>query len=241
MSVLKLESVSKKYVKTVVLKDINISVEKGKIYGLLGPNGAEKTTLFRIIAGLTKPNSGRILIDDSDENISEKRRKISFMIESPYLDFEMTAEENLHMMELIRDMKAHNGVKEVLDIVGLGDTGNKKVGKFSLGMKQRLGIAMALVLNPELMILDEPINGLDPIGVYEMRELLRKINRDTGMTIILSSHILGELDQLATDYILINRGRMIEQTTAEKIHKYGDLESYFIKKVGEMNEKSDKM
>lgn len=236
MSILKLESISKKYVKTTVLEDINITIEKGKIYGLMGPNGAGKTTLFRIIAGLTKPNTGRILINDSDENISEKRCKFSFMIEQPYLDFDMTAEENLHMMEYIRNIKVHNGVNEVLDIVGLGDTGNKKVGKFSLGMKQRLGIAMALISNPELMILDEPINGLDPIGVYELRELLRKINCDTGMTIILSSHILGELDQLATDYLLINRGRMIEQTTAEKIHEYGDLESYFIKKVGEMNE-----
>lgn len=232
MNVLELDNVSKKYGATTVLEDVNFCVKKGSICGLIGPNGAGKTTLFRILSGLTDASSGSISINGHKDNIKEERKKISFMIEQPYLDYDMTAKENLEMLKYIRNITDTQRFDEILDLVGLQNVGKKRVGKYSLGMKQRLGLAMALVSEPEMIVLDEPVNGLDPMGVVEMRELLKKINKDMKVTIILSSHILSELDQLATDYILINNGRIIEQITADKLHKKGNLESYYIQKIG---------
>jgi len=233
--ILTITDVSKKYGNEEVLNKISINIQKGGLYGLIGPNGAGKSTLFKILAGLVEPDSGQITID-GDSNIADKRKQMGFMIEQPYLDFDLSARENLELLCCIKNVDKKD-IDYVLNAVQLADTEKKKVGKFSLGMKQRLGIAMALIGNPNLLVLDEPINGLDPIGVIEMRNLIKKLNQDMGITVILSSHILSELDQLATDYIIINKGNIIEEVSADNIRNEGNIEEYFIKKIGMQNGK----
>lgn len=233
--ILTITDVSKKFGNEEVLNKISINIQKGRLYGLIGPNGAGKSTLFKILAGLVEPDSGQITID-GDSNIADKRKQMGFMIEQPYLDFDLSARENLELLCCIKNVDKKD-IDYVLNAVQLADTEKKKVGKFSLGMKQRLGIAMALIGNPNLLVLDEPINGLDPIGVIEMRNLIKKLNQDMGITVILSSHILSELDQLATDYIIINKGNIIEEVSADNIRNEGNIEEYFIKKIGMQNGK----
>ena len=227
--VLKTYKVSKKYKDQIAVDNVNMTIRKGDIYGFIGQNGAGKTTLIRLITGLAHKTSGEIELfgGSSEEELNKGREFIGSLIESPAFYANMTARENLEVSRLVRNIPNKESIDEVLNLVGLKDTGKKKVKDFSLGMRQRLGIANALLGNPKLLILDEPINGLDPKGIIEIRELLKKINREKDITILISSHILGELSELATTYGIISHGKLIEEITAkqlaEKCRQYIDL------------------
>jgi ABC-type multidrug transport system ATPase subunit len=202
----------------VVLDRVSLAVEEGSIYGFLGPNGAGKTTTLRLILGLLKRQHGRISIfgNDFETNRIETLRKIGSMIESPSIYSHLTAEENLRVLQTIY-RTSDRRTREVLDLVGLADRGNKKAGQFSLGMKQRLAIAVALLPEPKLLILDEPTNGLDPNGIIEIRELLRSLNREHRITILISSHLLSEIDRLVSHIGIINKGHMLFQGTLDDL------------------------
>ena len=227
--VLKTYKVSKKYKDQIAVDNVNMTIRKGDIYGFIGQNGAGKTTLIRLITGLAHKTSGEIELfgGSSEAELNKGREFIGSLIESPAFYANMTARENLEVSRLVRNIPNKESIDEVLNLVGLKDTGKKKVKDFSLGMRQRLGIANALLGNPKLLILDEPINGLDPKGIIEIRELLKKINREKDITILISSHILGELSELATTYGIISHGKLIEEITAkqlaEKCRQYIDL------------------
>ena len=214
--------------KKVVLKTYNIT-KKYDIYGFIGQNGAGKTTLIRLITGLIHKSGGEIeLLGANEENeLNKARTMVGSLIETPSFYTNMTARENLEVSRLVRNIPGKKCIDEVLELVGLKDVEKKKVKNFSLGMRQRLGIANALMGNPKLLILDEPINGLDPMGIVEIRELLKKINKEKDMTILISSHILSELSELATTYGIISNGKLIEEITAkqlsEKCRQYIDL------------------
>ena len=200
------------------MDNISLRVEQGGIYGFLGPNGAGKTTTLRLILGLLKKQGGSIDIFGKtfDNNRVEILRNIGSLIESPSIYGHLTAVENLRLLQKIYQCPKQR-IVEVLELVGLAGTGNKKAGQFSLGMKQRLSIAVALLHNPSLLILDEPTNGLDPNGIIEIRELLRTLNRECGITIVISSHLLSEIDKLVSHIGIINRGRMIFQGTLDEL------------------------
>ena len=217
--VLKTHNLTKKYGNQMANDNINITVKKGDIYGLIGRNGAGKTTLMRMVIGLNHKTSGDLELfgESSEEGINEGRGMIGSLIESPAFYGNMTARENLEVSRLVRNIAGKKCIEDVLDLGGLKDTGKKKVKNFSLGMKQRLGIANALLGNPKLLILDEPINGLDPMGIVEMRELFKKINKEKGTTILISSHILGELSELATCYGIINNGKLVEEISVNEL------------------------
>ncbi|MBC5625267.1 ATP-binding cassette domain-containing protein [Clostridium sp. NSJ-49] len=228
--VLKTHDITKKYGKQLSNDKVNMTIKKGEIYGLIGQNGAGKTTLIRMITGLSHKSSGDIeLFGKSSENeLDDARTMIGSLIETPAFYGNMTARENLEVSRLVRNIAGKSCIDEVLNLVGLSDTGKKKVKNFSLGMRQRLGIANALLGNPRLLILDEPINGLDPMGIVEIRELLKKVNKEKDVTILISSHILGELSELATCYGIINKGKLVEEISAdelsEKCKQYIELE-----------------
>lgn len=212
------DSLTKRYKNHNVVNCVDIHIKKGDIYGLIGRNGAGKTTLLKMISGLASPSEGQIyLFGKSGKGLCEVRNKVGSHIESPGLYPEMSAFKNLKCKCIQRNINSDSYIKDLLDLVGLGDTGNKKAGRFSLGMKQRLGIAMALVGNPELLVLDEPINGLDPQGIKEIREILIKLNRERGITIIISSHILDELARVATDYGIIHNGELLKEIAADDL------------------------
>ena len=217
--ILKTYNITKKYGNQLAVDNVNMTIKKGEIYGFIGQNGAGKTTLIRLITGLIHKSAGEIeLLGANGENeLNKARTMIGSLIETPSFYTNMTARENLEVSRLVRDIPGKKCVDEVLDLVGLKDVEKKKVKNFSLGMRQRLGIANALMGNPKLLILDEPINGLDPMGIIEIRELLKKINKEKDMTILISSHILGELSQLATCYGFINDGKLVEEISAEKL------------------------
>lgn len=219
--VLKTHGITKKYGSQLSNDDININVRKGDIYGLIGKNGAGKTTLIRVITGLAHKTSGHIELfgRSGERELNDARTMIGSLIESPSFYPNMTARENLEVSRIFRNIAGKECIEEVLQLVGLSDTGKKKVKNFSLGMKQRLGIANALLGNPKLLILDEPINGLDPMGIVEIRELLKKLNREKDMTIIISSHILGELSELATCYGIMSEGKLIEEISEETLNE----------------------
>lgn len=219
--VLKTYNISKKYGNQVSNDKISITIKKGEIYGLIGKNGAGKTTLFRIITGLSHKSSGNLeMFGKSEEkDLNTARTMIGSLIESPAFYKNMTARENLEVSRLVRNIAGKECIDEVLELVGLSDTNKKKVKNFSLGMRQRLGIANALLGNPKLLILDEPINGLDPMGIVEIRELLKKINKEKDVTILISSHILGELSELATNYGIINNGRLVEEISVDELNE----------------------
>lgn len=227
--ILKTYKITKKYGDQVVVNNINMTIKKGEIYGFIGQNGAGKTTLIRLITGLIHKSAGEIeLLGASGENeLNKARTMVGSLIETPSFYDNMTARENLEVSRLIRNIPGKKCIDDVLELVGLKDVEKKKVKNFSLGMKQRLGIANALMGNPKLLILDEPINGLDPIGIVEIRELLKKINKEKDMTILISSHILSELSELATTYGIIAKGKLIEEITveqlSEKCRQYIDL------------------
>ncbi len=202
----------------IVLEEIDLQVPQGSIYGFLGPNGAGKTTTLRLILGLLKKQRGTIAIfGQSLETCRvEILRRVGVLIETPSLYDHLTARENLTLLQNIYQCP-DDRIHQVLEQVGLSATGSKKVGRFSLGMKQRLGIAVALLHGPELLILDEPTNGLDPNGMIEMRDLLLRLNRENGLTILLSSHLLLEIEKLVTHLGIISRGRMVFQGTLDEL------------------------
>ena len=217
--ILKTYNITKKYGNQLAVDNVNMTIKKGEIYGFIGQNGAGKTTLIRLITGLIHKSAGEIeLLGANGENeLNKARTMIGSLIETPSFYTNMTARENLEVSRLVRDIPGKKCVDEVLDLVGLKDVEKKKVKNFSLGMRQRLGIANALMGNPKLLILDEPINGLDPMGIIEIRELLKKINKEKDMTILISSHILSELSELATTYGIISKGKLIEEITAKEL------------------------
>ncbi|MBE6856943.1 MAG: ABC transporter ATP-binding protein [Ruminococcus sp.] len=213
----------KNYGNTAVLKDVSISVKQGEIYGLVGKNGAGKTTLMKILLGLVPKTKGTVSLfgADDEKELLLQRRDIGAMIETPSFYPYMTAWDNLNYYRIQRGMKDTECIGRALRLVGLSDTGKKKFREFSLGMKQRLGLALALLHSPKLLILDEPINGLDPEGIVEVRELLENLNKNEGVTILISSHILGELSQLAQRYGFIDKGRLIKEADLAEIESSG--------------------
>ena len=220
--VLETNGLSKRYRDFTALNGLNMHIPKGSIYGFVGRNGAGKTTLIRLICGLQEPTSGSFILygaKNTDTKIERARRRMGAVVESPAVYPDMTAEENLRQQYLVLGMPSADGIAELLHLVGLDGTGKKKVKNFSLGMRQRLGIAVALAGNPDFLVLDEPVNGLDPQGIIEMRELILKLNREHGITVLISSHILDELSRLATHYGFIDGGRMVKEMSAEELEK----------------------
>ena len=209
----------KKYGAALALDNVDITIKRGEIYGLIGENGAGKTTLMRIMSGLVFKTSGEIsLFETSDKNsLAKQRQRIGFIVETPAIYPDMTATENLEVQRLQRGISGKACIEKALHMVGLTNTGTKKAKHFSLGMKQRLGLAAALLSEPEFLVLDEPVNGLDPTGIVEIREILKKLNNEHGTTILISSHMLGELYQLASCYGFIHEGKILEQITLAQL------------------------
>ncbi|MBO4319987.1 MAG: ATP-binding cassette domain-containing protein [Treponema sp.] len=228
---LELKNITKVYGRQHALSNVSFSMEKGRIYGFVGENGAGKTTAMRIITGLSNPTSGTVeLFGSSDKkSIAQNRKKLGCMIEGPVFEPSLDATENLRLYALLYGMKDFSIIPSLLERTGLSNTGNKKLRDFSLGMKQRLGIAASLISSPELLVLDEPVNGLDPLGMISVRKLLLSLQKDDGITIIISSHILAELQELATDYIFISEGKILSCVSAEKVLGGGmSLEDYYV-------------
>lgn len=195
-------------------------VPNGSIYGLVGRNGAGKTTLIRLIAGIQEPTSGEYTlygVKNTDKTIYKVRRHVGAVVETPSIYMDMTAEENLKVQYHVLGMPDYKGIPELLKLVDLTDRGKKKAKHFSLGMRQRLGIAVALCGSPDFLILDEPVNGLDPQGIVEIRELILKLNKEHQITILISSHILDELSKLATHYGFMDRGVMVREVSAREL------------------------
>jgi lantibiotic transport system ATP-binding protein len=215
------ENLSKSFGKEQAVSNINLKIRKGEIYGFLGPNGAGKTTTIRMLLGLMKPSSGTIKIFQKD--LMKERinilAKVGSLVENPSYYPHLTAYENLEALRKILGVPKSR-IDEVLDIVRLKDVADKKVKGFSLGMKQRLGIAASLLHNPELLILDEPTNGLDPSGIIEIRNLIKRLPSEYGMTIIISSHLLSEIDQMATQVGIVTKGKMIFQDSIEAMRRF---------------------
>ncbi len=218
--ILSTENLSKQYRDFKVLNRISMHVEKGAIYGFVGKNGAGKTTLIRIICGLQNPVSGKYTLygrEHTHKDIAISRRRMGAIIETPSIYLEMSAKENLREQYRILGLPSFEGIDELLELVGLKDTGKKKAKNFSLGMRQRLGIAVALAGNPDFLVLDEPVNGLDPQGIIEIRELILKLNREHQITVLISSHILDELSRLATHYGFIDNGTIMKEISAKEL------------------------
>ncbi|GGG01386.1 bacitracin ABC transporter ATP-binding protein [Paenibacillus albidus] len=219
--VLRTDSLTKSYRSSHALHEVSLTLEAGKIYGLIGQNGAGKTTFMRLVAGLGFPTSGSIELFGArgEKALQVERKRLGCMIEHPSLTPGMSARDNLRLHRILRGIPNEEVEEELLAFVGLSDTGSKKAKNFSLGMKQRLGIAVALLGNPEMLILDEPVNGLDPVGVVEIRKLLKKLCDERQMTILLSSHNLPELYQTASDYIIIHQGKVKETLTLAQLEE----------------------
>ena len=218
--VLKTEALCKRYRRFDALCGLTMSVPRGAIYGFVGKNGAGKTTLIRMICGLQQPTSGSYTLygrSSTDPDIVKSRRRMGAVVETPSIYLDMTAEENLRQQYRILGLPSFDGISELLRLVGLSDTGRKKARHFSLGMRQRLGIAIALVGDPDFLVLDEPTNGLDPQGIIEIRELILKLNREQQITVLVSSHILDELAKFATHYGFIDGGRIVREISAEEL------------------------
>lgn len=219
-NLLSVNGLCKDYGKAHVLKNVTLDIPAGSIFGLVGRNGAGKTTLMRIITGLAKPTSGTYSISgisSDDKNILNVRRRIGSIIESPAVYKNMSAYDNIKLQYINLGMTSFDDIPDLLELVDLKGTGKKKAGKFSLGMKQRLGIAVALCGKPDILILDEPINGLDPQGIIQMREILLKINKERHTTILISSHILEELSKLATHYAFIENGEILQTLSSSEL------------------------
>lgn len=218
--ILKTNALSKHYKNFKALNNLSMNVPKGSIYGFVGENGAGKTTLIRLICGLQKATSGEYTLygrKNTDRDIAKSRRRIGAVVETPAIFLNMTAEDNLKQQYHILGLPSFDGLNDILKLVGLDNTGKKKAKNFSLGMRQRLGIAIALVGDPDFLVLDEPVNGLDPQGIIEIRELILKLNRERQITVLISSHILDELSKLATHYGFISNGCMIKEISAEQL------------------------
>lgn len=220
--ILETNNLEKKYKKFSAISNLNMHVPKGAIYGLIGKNGAGKTTLIRLLCGLQKPTSGTYSIygvSNKDRKITEMRKRIGAIIETPSICLDMTAEENLKEQYKVIGLPNYDNLKELLKLVRLNETGEKKAKNFSLGMKQRLVLAIALVGNPDILILDEPINGLDPEGIIEIRELILKLNKENGITFLISSHYLDELSKIATCYGFINEHRIVKEISSKELEQ----------------------
>lgn len=218
--VLQTNALGKNYRKFVALDNLTMSVPKGSIYGIVGKNGAGKTTLLRLICGLQTPTYGTYSlygINNSQLDIVKARRRMGAVVETPSIYLDMTAENNLRQQCRVLGLPDFSCVPELLELVGLENTRKKKAKNFSLGMRQRLGIAVALCGDPDFLVLDEPVNGLDPQGIVEIRELILKLNRERNITVLISSHILEEMHKLATHYGFIDGGRMLRQVSAEEL------------------------
>ena len=218
--VLETESLCTRYGKTRVLQDIDLKIPKGSIYGLVGKNGAGKTTLMRIVTGLQAPTSGTYTLSgvkNTDRKITSVRRRMGALVETPGLYKNLSAYDNIKLQYINLGLTSYDTIPELLELVKLQDAGRKHAGKFSLGMRQRLGVALAMCGNPDILVLDEPINGLDPQGIIEMREMLLNINKERSTTILISSHILDELSRLATDYAFIDNGKILQTLSAESL------------------------
>lgn len=220
--VLRTNALDKNYKHVRVLKGLSMNVPKGAVYGLVGKNGAGKTTLIRLICGLQEPTSGEYTLygrKNTDKDIAKSRRRMGAIVEMPSFYPDMTAVDNLKQQYRILGLPSFDGLNEILKLVGLDDTGKKKAQNFSLGMRQRLGIALALVGDPDFLVLDEPINGLDPEGIVEIRELILKLNRERQITVLISSHILGELSKLATYYGFLDDGCIVKELSAKELEE----------------------
>ena len=217
--IIETKGLTKRYGEQVSVSSLDLHVQKGRIYGLLGRNGAGKTTTMKMLLGLTVPTSGTVTIFGRPLQGNEKRvlPRIGSLIESPGFYPNLTGTENLQIFARLRGLKSPNYIKGALELVNLPYRDKKRYAQYSLGMKQRLAIALAVMHNPELLILDEPINGLDPQGIVEMRELILKLNRERQITVLISSHILDELSKLATHYGFIDGGRMVKEVSAQEL------------------------
>lgn len=218
--VLETRALQKKYGSSTVLNGVNMHVPRGSIYGFVGKNGAGKTTLIRLVCGLTFPTSGEYTlfgIPGTSGEIRSSRKRMGAVVENPSIYQDMSALDNMKEQYRILGLPSYESIPALLELVGLQDTGKKKAKNFSLGMRQRLGIAIALAGNPDFLVLDEPANGLDPQGIIEMRELILKLNRKKGITVLISSHILDELSRLATHYGFIDRGTILREITAGEL------------------------
>ncbi len=217
--IFKTSNLSKKYKNEFALHQVNMQLKRGDIYGFIGENGAGKTTMIRILSGLAFKTDGELsLFGENDEKrLVKQRMRIGSIIEGPALYPEMTARENLELYRIQKGIPDKSCIDRVLKMVHLNDTGKKKSKNFSLGMKQRLGLAIALLNEPEFLVLDEPVNGLDPVGIVELRELLKSLNKERNISILISSHILSELHQLASCYGFIHKGKLIEQLSSKEL------------------------
>ena len=239
------KGLTKKNGDSFALQDIHMTIAVGEIYGFVGENGAGKTTLMKIIGGLVHATEGSISLFGKKETkeLRDARRKVGFLIERPALYPNLTAVQNLMFYCHAFGIQDKGRIEEVLQAVSLSDIGNKNTSAYSLGMKQRLGLAIALLHEPEFLVLDEPINGLDPSGIIEVRKILEKLTKEQGVTILISSHILGELQLLATKYGFIHRGRLIQEISAEELLQTSEtkpsiqkvvpsLENYYMDLIG---------
>ena len=220
--ILETNDLKKQYKDFKALNGLTMHVPKGSIYGFVGKNGAGKTTLIRLISGLQKPTSGDFKIygiSYKDNDISNARKKMGAVVETPSIFHDLTAYENIRMQYDILGIKDYKTINDLLKLVGLENTGKKMAKNFSLGMRQRLGIAVALCGSPEFLVLDEPINGLDPEGIVEIRKLIKKLNKERNITILISSHILDELSRVATHYGFIADGKIIKEMSAEEFEE----------------------
>lgn len=220
--ILETQNLEKKYKKVKAVDNLSMHIQKGAIYGLIGRNGAGKTTLIRLICGLQKPTSGTYTIfniPNTDKKIIKARKRMGAIVENPSIWLDATAEDNLKEQYKVVGLPNYDNLNEILKLVNLAETGNKKAKNFSLGMKQRLGIAIALVGNPDILILDEPINGLDPEGIIQIRELILKLNKEKGITFLISSHYLDELSKIATHYGFVNKGKIIQEISKQDLEQ----------------------
>ena len=218
--ILETEGLCKSYGHFQALRDLSMHVPKGSIYGFVGKNGAGKTTLIRLICGLQLPTAGSYRLygtESTAREITKTRKRMGAVVEMPAIYYDMTAVENIRQQYRVLGRPGKAGVLELLELVGLGGTGKKKARNFSLGMRQRLGIAVALAGGPDFLVLDEPVNGLDPQGIVEIRELILRLNREKNITVLISSHILDELSRLATHYGFIDRGSMLQEISAKDL------------------------
>lgn len=239
--VLVTENLTKNYGRMPAVDHVSMSVRSGDIYGFIGANGAGKTTFMRMICGLIKPTEGGLELYSAagKKDLQDARKRMGALIEHPAIYPNMSAMENLEVQRRYLGIKGKDSekmLKELLELVGLEDTGRKKAGEFSLGMKQRLGLAVALTGDPGFIILDEPTIGLDPAGKAELRNLLLKLNQEKGMTVLFSSHDLSEMERLATRYGFLDKGKLIKELTAEELERECsaqeiDVEQYFLRLV----------
>ena len=220
--VLSVDGLCKRYGRFRALDGLTMKVPKGSIYGFVGKNGAGKTTLIRLICGLQEPTAGEYVVygvKNSDPAVRKARRRMGAVIESPAIYLDMSAADNLKEQYRVLGLPSFDGIDELLRLVGLESAGRKKARHFSLGMRQRLGIAVALAGSPDFLLLDELVTGLDPQGIIEIRELILKLNHEQRVTVLISSHILDELSKLATWYGFIDGGRMVREISAEELEK----------------------